>query len=253
MAPISGAAAFGWEFFGTAILLLFGNGVCAAYTLRTSAARHSSWLLISLGWGFAVFVGASIAHPSGGHLNPAVTISLALSHNPSVPWSIVPFYIAGQMLGAIVGALLTWLVFKKQFDANNYDEEGKETGANKETGTIFFTKPNISAPLWNCITEAIATFVLLSFILFSPAESSGNPLGPLKYFAIAVVIVAIGTSLGTPTGYAINPARDLGPRIAYSYLLPIPGKGSGEWAYSWVPIIGPLIGGSLAGALTLLI
>lgn len=232
---MTGSDAFLWEFIGTALLLLLGNGVCALVNLRTSGARGSDWVVIALGWGMAVFVGASVADPTGGHLNPAVTVMLAV--NGSLEWSLVPYYFLGQILGAILGAILAWAAFKQLFDANNYDDAGNVTGANKDTNGIFFTKPAHPKNGWNAVTEFIATCVLLMFIAFGP---TGGELGPMSYFAVAFVVVSVGLSLGTPTGYAINPVRDLGPRIAYAFILPIQDKGSANWGYAWVPIVAPL-------------
>ncbi|MDO4910876.1 MAG: MIP/aquaporin family protein [Corynebacterium sp.] len=235
-------SAFTWEFLGTMALLLFGNGVCAANTLRTSAAKNTGWLLIAFGWGFAVLIGASIADKSGGHLNPAVTICLAFQGG--LEWSLVPAYIAGQLLGAMAGALLAWASYKQMFDANNYDDQGNITHANRETGGIFFTGPAHGKNGWNVVTEFIGTAALLGFIVWGPG---GVQVGSLSYVAVAFVVVAIGMSLGTPTGYAINPARDLGPRLMYAFVLPIKDKGGANWAYAWVPIVGPLLAATLIG------
>lgn len=242
---MTGFDAFLWEFIGTALLLLLGNGVCALVNLRTSGARGSDWIVIALGWGMAVFVGASVADPTGGHLNPAVTVMLAV--NGSLEWSLVPYYCLGQILGAIFGAILAWAAFKQLFDANNYDDAGNVTGANKDTNGIFFTKPAHPKNGWNAVTEFIATCVLLMFIAFGP---TGGELGPMSYFAVAFVVVAVGLSLGTPTGYAINPVRDLGPRIAYAFILPIQDKGSANWGYAWVPIVAPLVAAVAVGLLS---
>ena len=242
---MTGFDAFMWEFIGTALLLLLGNGVCALVNLRTSGARGSDWVVIALGWGMGVFVGASVADPTGGHLNPAVTVMLAV--NGSLEWSLVPYYFLGQILGAILGAILAWAAFKQLFDANNYDDAGNVTGANKDTNGIFFTKPAHPKNGWNAVTEFIATCVLLMFIAFGP---TGGELGPMSYFAVAFVVVAIGLSLGTPTGYAINPVRDLGPRIAYAFILPIQDKGSANWGYAWVPIVAPLVAAVAVGLLS---
>ena len=242
---MTGFDAFLWEFIGTALLLLLGNGVCALVNLRTSGARGSDWVVIALGWGMGVFVGASVADPTGGHLNPAVTVMLAV--NGSLEWSLVPYYFLGQILGAILGAILAWAAFKQLFDANNYDDAGNVTGANKNTNGIFFTKPAHPKNGWNAVTEFIATCVLLMFIAFGP---TGGELGPMSYFAVAFVVVAVGLSLGTPTGYAINPVRDLGPRIAYAFILPIQDKGSANWGYAWVPIVAPLVAAVAVGLLS---
>ncbi|APT85637.1 MIP/aquaporin family protein [Corynebacterium aquilae] len=242
MDQLTGMSVFGWEFLGTALLLLFGNGVCAANGLRTSGARNTGWLIIAFGWGFAVFIGASVADVSGGHLNPAVTLGLAI--NGSTSWNLVPYYIAGQLLGAFTGAVLAWAAFKQLFDANNVDEAGNVTGDNAGTGGMFFTGPAHGNNFWNAVTEFIATYALLAFILFGPG---GGELGPMKYLAVSFIVVGIGMSLGSPTGYAINPARDLGPRLAYAFALPIPGKGDANWGYAWVPIVAPLLGAAAAG------
>lgn len=234
--------AFSWEFLGTMTLLLFGNGVCAANSLRTSGAKGSGWLLIAFGWGMAVFIGASVADPSGGHLNPAVTLFVALQGD--LDWALVPSYVAGQLLGAFCGAILTWLAYKQLFDANNYDESGNITGANANTGGIFFTGPAHGKNGWNVFTEFLGTCALLGFIAWAPG---GTDLGALNYFAVAFIVIAIGMSLGTPTGYAINPARDLGPRLAYAFVLPIKDKGSANWSYAWVPIVGPLLAAVFIG------
>ena len=242
---MTGFDAFLWEFIGTALLLLLGNGVCALVNLRTSGARGSDWVVIALGWGMGVFVGASVADPTGGHLTPAVTVMLAV--NGSLEWSLVPYYLLGQILGAILGAILAWAAFKQLFDANNYDDAGNVTGANKDTNGIFFTKPAHPKNGWNAVTEFIATCVLLMFIAFGP---TGGELGPMSYFAVAFVVVSVGLSLGTPTGYAINPVRDLGPRIAYAFILPIQDKGSANWGYAWVPIVAPLVAAVAVGLLS---
>ena len=243
---MTGMDAFLWEFLGTAVLLLLGNGVCATVNLRTSAARGADWIVIAMGWGLGVYLGASIADPTGGHLNPAVTIMLAV--NGSLEWSLVPYYLLGQILGAMLGAFLAWATFKQLFDANNVDEAGNVTGANKNTGGIFFTNPAHPNNGWNAVTEFIATTVLLMFIAFGPA---GGELGPLSYFGVAFVIVSIGLSLGTPTGYAINPVRDLGPRIMYAFVLPIKDKGTGNWSYAWVPVVAPMLSAVAVGLLSI--
>ena len=243
---MTGTDAFLWEFLGTAVLLLLGNGVCATVNLRTSAARGADWIVIAMGWGLGVYLGASIADPTGGHLNPAVTIMLAV--NGSLEWSLVPYYLLGQILGAMLGAFLAWATFKQLFDANNVDEAGNVTGANKNTGGIFFTNPAYPKNGWNAVTEFIATTVLLMFIAFGP---TGGELGPLSYFGVAFVIVSIGLSLGTPTGYAINPVRDLGPRIMYAFVLPIKDKGTGNWSYAWVPVVAPMLSAVAVGLLSI--
>lgn len=238
---IPGYSIFISEFIGTAILLLLGCGVSANVSLRTAYGHAGGWLLVSIGWGFAVFAGASIAWHSGGQLNPAVTLGLAL--HGSIPWSTVPWYVAAQLTGAMTGALLAYLSYKKQFDT----QEDRE-----RLGRIFFTAPSVRSSWWNVTTEAIATFVLVYFVLqsspFQPGTGDSSPVfgnAALGYAAVSFVVIGIGASLGGPTGYSINPARDLGPRITYS-LLRIAGKGPAEWGYAWIPIVGPLLGGGAA-------
>lgn len=225
------------EFTGTMFLLLLGVGVSANTSLRKSFGYGSDWLLIAIGWGFAVFVGASVAFRSGAQLNPAVT--LALASVGSFDWALVPMFIVAQILGAMTGAGLAYLVYKKQFDTH-------DDPAN--TGGIFYTSPSVRAPGWNVITEAVGTFVLITWVVqsspFQPGTGDSLPQfgnSALGYAGVAFTVIAIGASLGGPTGYAINPARDLGPRIMYS-VLPIKGKGSANWGYAWVPIVGPIIG-----------
>lgn len=224
------------EFTGTAILILLGAGVCATVNLNKSKGKGGGWLLINFGWGLAVFTGVYVAWRTGGHLNPAVTVALAVAGKDlatGVPATTgnIAIYIIAQVLGAFVGAVLAWVAFKKQFD------ETEDPAAILGT---FSTAPEIRSYGWNTATEALGTFVLIAFVLIN--GNTPTQVGPL---AVALIIVAIGASLGGPTGYAINPARDLGPRIAHA-ILPIPHKGSSDWAYSWVPIVGPLIGAVLA-------
>ena len=233
---MSNAQIFTWEFLGTAVLCLIGNGSVAAVVLKNSYSQGGGgdWLIIVLGWGFGVFTAASIAQPSGAHLNPAVTLAVAISGG--IPWSSVPIYIVAQVLGGLVGATFCWVVFKLQFD-NNDDNSG--------TRGIFCTAPAIKKTPWNLATEVVATFVFILWILANPQANSA-----LGYAAVAFVVMAVGFGLGGPTGFAINPARDLGPRIAYA-LMPIRGKSDAGWGYSWVPIVGPLIGAALAAWLAM--
>lgn len=220
------------EVLGTATLLLLGCGVVANAVLPKTNGNGGGFLMINFGWGIAVFAGVYVAVKSGAHINPAVTFGLLAS---GVEFTVgeVLAYLSAQLLGAFLGAVLAWAAYKKHFDDPEADE-GSKLG-------VFSTGPGINAPAWNVVTEVIGTFVLVYVIVAFGSTPSG--LGPL---AVALLVVGIGASLGGPTGYAINPARDLGPRIAHA-LLPIPGKGSSNWAYSWVPIVGPLVGGTLGG------
>jgi glycerol uptake facilitator protein len=242
---LSAGAIFIWELLGTAVLILLGNGVVANHVLRKNNGHNAGTLFITFGWAFGVFAGASIAAPSGAHLNPAVTLGLAMAGK--TPWADVPYYILGQMVGAILGAVLCWAVYKLQFD--DHPEPAETLG-------IFSTAPQIPNKVWNLVTEIIGTFVLVAWILLSPvyATSGGTPNfgnSALGYAGVSFVVLVIGISLGGPTGYAINPARDLGPRIAYSFILPIKNKRDGNWGYSWIPVLGPLVGGALAALLYL--
>jgi glycerol uptake facilitator protein len=228
---------FRGELIGTAILILFGAGVCAAVTLRFSKAKAAGWVVIAFGWGFGVLAGAYTAAPlSGGHLNPAVTLGIAIDTGV---WSQVWVYVLGQMAGAMTGAVLAWLVYYAQFDAN------REKKTALPTLGIFSTIPEVRNPVANLVTEAVATFALvlpvLAFGLTRGLGSSGT-----QTLIVAFLVVGIGLSLGGPTGYAINPARDLGPRLVHA-VLPIPNKGTSDWGYAWVPVVGPLVGGALGG------
>jgi glycerol uptake facilitator protein len=229
---------FGSEVTGTAILILLGVGVVANVLLARSGALGGGYIVIIFGWGLAVFAGVYAAASSGAHLNPAVTVGLWASgtsdYAPGVPITIgsTLTYFAGELVGAMLGAVLAWLAFRKHYEA--------ETDPGTILGT-FSTGPAIKSTPDNVITEVIGTFVLVYIILRfgdSPAQLGALP--------VALLVVGIGASLGGPTGYAINPVRDLGPRIVHS-LLPIKNKGGSNWAYSWVPVVGPLIGGALAG------
>ncbi|MCT2586181.1 MIP/aquaporin family protein [Actinophytocola gossypii] len=232
---------FLWELMGTAALTLLGCGVVANNVLKRTIGNTSGFLMVTIGWGFAVFVGASIANPTGGHLNPAVTLGLVSAGKTE--WADVPAYLLGEMVGAFLGAVLVWAAYKLQFDT--HDDPANTLG-------IFSTGPTVRNYGWNLVTEFIGTFVLVFWILLSPVFSQSEDGLPtfgnsaLGYAGVAFVVIVIGTSLGGPTGYAINPARDLGPRIAYA-ILPIKGKGSPDWAYSWVPVVGPIAGGAVAG------
>lgn len=234
------------EVIGTAILILLGAGVCAAVTLSHSKAKASGWVVIAFGWGFGVLAGAYTAGPlSGGHLNPAVTLGIAIDTGT---WGKVWLYVLGQMVGAMLGAVLAYLVYLAQFNANvTRGVKDKVTSAHEPTPTlgIFSTIPEIRNPVANVITEVIATVALvLPILAFGLTKGLGE--SGIQTLIVAFLVVGIGLSLGGPTGYAINPARDLGPRIVHTFL-PIPNKGTSDWGYAWVPVAGPLIGGALAG------
>ncbi|MFE7117212.1 MIP/aquaporin family protein [Streptomyces sp. NPDC057654] len=225
------------EIIGTAVLILFGAGVCAAVTLTHSKAKAAGWVVIAFGWGFGVLAGAYTAGPlSGGHLNPAVTLGIAIDTGH---WDKVPVYVAGQMIGAVLGAVLCWLAYYAQFAAN------ADQGSAQPTLGIFSTVPEVRNPVANLLTEVIATMgLVLPVLAFGLTKGLGQ--SGTQTLMVAFVVVGIGLSLGGPTGYAINPARDLGPRIAHA-VLPIPNKGTSDWGYSWIPVAGPLIGAALSG------
>ncbi|MFE2495179.1 MIP/aquaporin family protein [Streptomyces scopuliridis] len=246
------------EVTGTALLILLGGGVVAGVVLKRSKAQNAGWLAISFGWGFAVMVGAYLSAPiSGALLNPAVTLGLAIEGG--IKWGDVPLYIGSQMLGAMIGAFLVWVAYMGQFKAHLTDPEilaaqpAVEGLVDQKTAPaagpvlgVFSTGPEVRNALQNVLTEIIATFVLVIAILTQGLNNSGNGLGTLGVLITSFVVVAIGLSLGGPTGYAINPARDLGPRIVHA-LLPLPNKGGSDWTYAWIPVVAPLIGGALAG------
>jgi glycerol uptake facilitator protein len=228
--------AFTGELVGTAILIILGDGVVANVLLNKTNGFNSGWIVITMGWGMAVFTGVFVsASASGAHLNPAVTIALAFLGKFS--WALVPEYILAQMLGAMIGAFVVWLAYKQHFDAT-------EDAASKLA--VFATGPAIRNPANNLITEIIGTFVFVIGVLsiVSPADK----LGSLDALPVALLVLAIGLSLGGPTGYAINPARDLGPRIMHA-ILPIKNKGTSDWQHSWIPVAGPIIGALLAAVL----
>ena len=228
------------EVLGTAMLTLLGVGVVANHLLGRTKGNAGGWLRINFGWGLAVFAGVYVAWQSGAHLNPAVTVGIwasgAENYAPGVAITAAStlVYLAAEFLGAFLGAVIAWMAYKQHYD------EPLDPAA--KLGT-FATGPEIRSAGWNVITEVIATFVLVFVILMfggTPTE-----LGPL---AVALLVVGIGASLGGPTGYAINPARDLGPRVAHA-VLPIRGKGGSDWGYAWVPIVGPILGALLAGGI----
>ena len=236
------------EVVGSAMLLLLGCGVVACTALTKSKGNGTGFLFVNFGWGLAVFAGVLVSQKSGAHINPAVTLgvvarNLTLGKEP-LPggWGTVAIYIIAQMIGAFIGAVLCWLAYKQHFD--EHPDAATKLG-------VFSTGPAIRSYGWNLVTEIIGTFVLVFVIIAAggwgdPALKVPGGLGWLSALGVALLVVAIGASLGGPTGYAINPSRDLGPRIAH-FVLPIKGKGDSDWAYSWVPVVGPVIGGVLAG------
>lgn len=221
------------ELIGTALLILLGNGVVANVVLNKTKGNNGGWIVITFGWAIAVFVGVFVAaKTSGAHLNPAVTIALGMLKK--IPIETVPLYFAGQLLGAMLGALLVWVMYRPHFSATS-DPDLKLA--------VFATGPAIRNTGNNLLSEIIGTFVLVFSVLYIAAPS--NTLGALDALPVALLVLGVGLSLGGPTGYAINPARDLGPRIMHA-LLPIKGKGSSDWSYSWIPVVGPIIGALLA-------
>ncbi len=221
------------EFIGTTLLLVMGDGVVANVVLNKTYGNNSGWIVITFGWGMAVFMGvyASTALGGSGHLNPAVTLAMAAFHQ--FDSSLVGPYIAAQFAGAFTGAVIVWIAYKKHFD---------ETPDGNSKLAVFCTGPAIYKPFFNLLTEIIGAFVLvLGALLMSPPDQS---LGTLNALPVGLLVLAIGLSLGGATGYAINPARDLGPRIAH-FLLPLKNKRDSDWAYAWIPIVGPVIGGLL--------
>mgnify|MGYP000220794035 CR=1 FL=1 len=244
------------EVIGTAILILLGNGVVANVVLNQTKGNNSGWIVITFGWGMAVFTAVFVVGQfSGAHINPAVTVGLATAG--LFDWAMVPMYIGAQLLGAFIGAVLVWLAYKDHFAAT---EDGGAKLAVHSTGPAIRNTPS------NFITEVIGTVMLVFgvFYLASPGfvgadgqmleaivingQQVGFGLGSLAALPVGLLVLAIGLSLGGPTGYAINPARDLGPRIAHA-VLPIPNKGSSDWGYSWIPVVAPIVGGVLAALL----
>jgi glycerol uptake facilitator protein len=229
------------EVFGTAVLIVLGDGVVAAVLLAKSKAQNAGWIVITMGWGLAVFSGVVIAGPlSGAHLNPAVTLGLAVMEamkqgSTGITWATVPPYIAGEFIGAMIGATIVAIHYWDHFKAT--EDPGLKLA-------VFSTGPAIRNYPLNVVSEIIGTFVLV-FVIFAFGQPHSLAPASLGALSVALLIVVIGLSLGGTTGYAINPARDLGPRIMHA-VLPIPGKGESDWGYAWVPVVGPLIGGALA-------
>lgn len=222
---------FWGEVVGTMILIVFGAGIGAGSSLKGSYSNNAGWIVITIAWGLAVTMGVfAVGSISGAHLNPAVSISLAI--NGDFPWADVPGYILAQMIGAILGSALVFLHYLPHWKAT--EDPATKLG-------VFSTSPAIPHTFSNLLSEMIGTFILILGLLTIGANKFTEGLNPI---AVGLLIVVIGMSLGGTTGYAINPARDLGPRIAH-FLLPIPGKGSSNWGYAWIPVVGPVLGGAL--------
>jgi glycerol uptake facilitator protein len=227
------------EVIGTALLILLGNGVVANVVLEGTKGQNAGWIVITWGWGMAVFVGVfTVAAFSGAHLNPAVSVGLAIAGK--FEWARVPAYCLAQFLGAFIGSFLVWLVYHQHFAIT----ENKDLKIE-----VFCTGPGIRGTASNLISEIVGTFVLVFAVLFLAVSVFG--LGALDALPVGLLVLAIGLSLGGTTGYAINPARDLGPRIMHA-LLPMPGgKRDSDWSYAWIPVVGPLLGAGLAALLYL--
>jgi glycerol uptake facilitator protein len=232
---------FSAEIIGTMILVLLGNGVVAGVVLKKTKSNDGGWMVITAGWGMAVAMAVYLVGAiSGAHINPAVTVSLALIGHGDFGWNQVPAYLLAQMIGAVLGSVLVWLTYLPHW---------KETDDQSAKLAVFCTAPAVRDKPKNLITEIIGTFVLVLGVLtilrpdnLVPGSGFDRGLGPLL---VGLLVLSIGLSLGGPTGYAINPARDLGPRIAHA-LLPIHRKGDSDWSYAWVPVVGPIIGGAIA-------
>ena len=221
------------ELIGTCILVVLGDGIVANVVLNKTKGHGSGWIAITLGWSMAVFVAVySVAAVSGAHINPAASIALAASGK--FPWADVPLYIAGQMIGAMIGALIVWISYRQHFE-ETLDGDAKLA--------VFCTGPAIRSPLNNLASEMIGTFILIFGVLSMVSPQSS--LGSLDALPAALLVLGIGLSLGGTTGFAINPARDLGPRIMHA-ILPISNKRDSDWGYSYIPVVGPIVGGLLA-------
>ncbi|MEX0273687.1 MAG: MIP/aquaporin family protein [Flavobacteriaceae bacterium] len=230
--------AYLYELVGSCMLILLGNGVVANELLKGTKGHGAGWLSITLAWGLAVFVAVYIsADYSGAHLNPAVTIGLATAGK--FAWTKVGGYIVAQILGCMLGSTIVWLTYKKHYDST------EETDLVKAT---FCTAPAIRTPFWNFVTEAIGTFTLVFGVFYIASGSFGEEtisLGSLDALPVGLLVLVIGLALGGPTGYAINPARDLGPRLLHA-ILPLKNKGDSDWGYAWVPVMGPIVGAVIA-------
>ena len=238
------------EYMGTFILILMGTGVCANSSLQDTFAKGADWVLITFGWGLGVYLGVIVAGPSSGaHLNPAVTIGLAIAEKFS--WADAPLYVLAQLLGAMSGAFLTWLLFADHYNRTN------DAGTIKGT---FCTSPAIKNTPRNVLSEVVGTFVLIFVVLFIAGpeikllgvDVVKIGLGSVGALPVALLVIAIGMSLGGLTGYAINPVRDLGPRIIHS-LVPIKFKGTSDWGYAWIPVVGPVLGAVIAASVYLIV
>lgn len=221
------------ELLGSTLLIALGNGVVANVLLNKTNGQNAGWIVITFGWCIAVFVGVyTSAAVSGAHLNPAVTIALAIAGKFS--WADVPMYLLAQVIGTFIGSLMVWLMYRKHFEAT-------PDAATKRS--VFCTGPAIRSLPSNLLTEALATFVFVTAVLHLTGPES--KLGSIDALPVALVVLGVGLSLGGPTGYAINPARDFGPRLFHA-VMPIQGKGDSDWNYAWVPVLGPMIGGASA-------
>lgn len=231
------------EMIGTALLILLGNGIVANAVLQDTKGHAAGWLAITFGWAVGVFVGVfTVASYSGAHINPAVTVGLAIAGK--FDWALVPIYILAQLLGAMIGSGLVFLHYRTHY-ARTEDADLKLA--------TFSTGPAIRSTWDNFFSEILGTFVLVFAVLYLVTPTVGDQnasLGALDALPVALLVLGIGLSLGGTTGYAINPARDLGPRIMHA-LLPIPGKGSSDWSYAWIPVVGPILGAALASGVFL--
>jgi glycerol uptake facilitator protein len=233
------------EILGTALLILFGNGVVSNVVLNRTKGNGAGWIVIAFGWGMAVYVAAfCVADYSGAHLNPALSIALAAAHHGGFTWAKVPAFIAGQTIGSIIGAVIVYFFYIKHFDITD-DPNAKLA--------CFCTAPNIRSTAASFFCEVVGTFALVlplllmgsSYIVDASGKRISQGLGAIGALPVGYLVLAIGLSLGGTTGYAINPARDLGPRIAHAFL-PIPGKRDSDWGYAWIPVVAPIVGALLA-------